>query len=29
VLMADDGLTPLMERAVEAAKLRSEELGRG
>lgn len=29
VLMADDGLTPLMERAVEAARKRSEELGRG
>lgn len=28
VLMADDGLTPLMERAVDAARLRSEELGR-
>jgi len=29
VLMADDGLTPLMERAVAAARRRSEELGRG
>jgi len=29
VLMADDGLTPLMERAVDAARKRSEELGRG
>ena len=29
VLMGEDGLTPLMERAVEAARLRSEELGRG
>jgi pyrroline-5-carboxylate reductase len=29
VLMGDDGLTPLMGRAVEAARLRSEELGRG
>lgn len=29
VLMAPDGLEPLMERAVRAAKLRSEELGRG
>ncbi len=28
VLMADDGLTPLMERAVDAARKRSEELGR-
>ncbi len=28
VLMADDGLTPLMERAVDAARRRSEELGR-
>jgi pyrroline-5-carboxylate reductase len=28
VLMADDGLTPLMTRAVEAARRRSEELGR-
>ncbi|KKB80149.1 pyrroline-5-carboxylate reductase [Devosia soli] len=29
VLMAPDGLAPLMERAVTAARLRSEELGRG
>ena len=29
VLMAPDGLTPLMERAVRAARMRSEELGRG
>ncbi|MBB4051857.1 pyrroline-5-carboxylate reductase [Devosia subaequoris] len=29
VLMADDGLTPLMEKAVDAARKRSEELGRG
>lgn len=29
VLMADDGLTPLMGRAVDAARKRSEELGRG
>jgi len=29
VLMADDGLTPLMERAVDAARKRSEALGRG
>lgn len=29
VLMAPDGLTALMERAVRAARLRSEELGRG
>ncbi len=29
VLMADDGLTPLVERAVDAARKRSEELGRG
>jgi pyrroline-5-carboxylate reductase len=29
VLMAEDGLVPLMDRAVTAAKLRSEELGRG
>jgi pyrroline-5-carboxylate reductase len=29
ILMADDGLTPLMERAVDAARKRSEELGRG
>lgn len=29
VLMADDGLTPLMARAVDAARKRSEELGRG
>lgn len=29
VLMGPDGLTPLMERAVAAAKRRSEELGRG
>jgi pyrroline-5-carboxylate reductase len=29
VLMAPDGLTPLMERAVDAARKRSEELGRG
>jgi len=29
VLMAEDGLTPLMERAVAAARQRSEELGRG
>ncbi len=28
VLMAEDGLTPLMERAVDAARKRSEELGR-
>jgi pyrroline-5-carboxylate reductase len=28
VLMADDGLTPLMDRAVSAARQRSEELGR-
>ena len=28
VLMADDGLTPLMDRAVSAARRRSEELGR-
>jgi pyrroline-5-carboxylate reductase len=29
VLMADDGLAPLMARAVDAARKRSEELGRG
>jgi len=29
VLMADDGLTPLVGRAVDAARRRSEELGRG
>ena len=29
VLMADGGLTPLMQRAVDAARKRSEELGRG
>lgn len=29
VLMADDGLAPLMDRAVTAARRRSEELGRG
>ena len=29
VLMAEDGLTPLMARAVDAARKRSEELGRG
>ena len=29
VLMAPDGLTPLMEKAVAAARQRSEELGRG
>ena len=29
VLMATDGLAPLMDRAVEAARRRSEELGRG
>jgi len=29
VLMGEDGLTPLMERAVAAARRRSEELGRG
>jgi pyrroline-5-carboxylate reductase len=29
VLMGEDGLTPLMERAVDAARRRSEELGRG
>ena len=28
VLMAEDGLTPLMQRAVDAARRRSEELGR-
>ena len=28
VLMGQDGLTPLMERAVDAARRRSEELGR-
>ncbi len=29
VLMADDGLAPLMEKAVDAARARSQELGRG
>lgn len=29
VLMADDGLVPLMEKAVDAARARSQELGRG